>query len=138
MDYVRDETRLGELLTDWTALSSTTLAVVSGLAVLVLLFLGTAAWSKGRKFGAVLTWLVLALSVGWFLTPVAWLSGPFDDDESVISLGLAIATGAVFVFGLIAVARLAKPSSWWAQRLYASEKYDKSVERFGWSRIRAR
>jgi hypothetical protein len=45
---------------------------------------------------------------------------------------------AFLVISLLAAVRLAKSSSWWAQSRYRDEKYERSVERHGWTKIKAR
>ena len=52
---------------------------------------------------------------------------------------VASLTAVIFLaISLLGAVRLAKPSSWWAQRRYREEKYEKSVERHGWAKIKAR
>lgn len=137
VEYIQDQTRLGEWATEWTGDNETVLLILGGVIALALLTLGFVAWLKGRRLGALLIWLVLTAGWFWFVTPLSWTEG-WAIDESIVSLGIGVAAGVALLFGLFATLRLAKPSSWWAQRRYASEKYDQAVERHGWSRIRAR
>ena len=138
MEDVLAESRLGGLVNEWTDLNSTVVLYLTGGLVLVLLVLGILSWMRGRKIGSVLIFLVLLVGAGWFLAPPSWFEGRLDVDEASVSLWLGIAVLVALMLGVFAMARLAKPSSWWAQRRYASEKYDRSVERYGWSRIKAR
>lgn len=138
MDYIQEETRLGELLDQWPGLSELAFLIMTGALAVVLLFAGLIAWLKGRKLSAVLIWLVFVVAVAWFLTPITWFANLVEVDEDTVSASVGIACGVAVVWGVLVDVRLAKPSSWWAQRLYTSEKYDRAVERHGWSRIRAR
>lgn len=138
MEYIQEQTRLGELANEWTALGDIGVLVGVGITAAGLLILGYIAWLKGHRLGAFLMWLVLMLGAGWLIAPTAWSEDWLNVDESTVTLWLGVAAGVSIVFGVFVTARLAKPSSWWAQRRYASEKYDRAVERFGWSRIRAR
>lgn len=141
MDYILDETRLGLLIDDWASRwagsSESGLLIALGAASLGVLILSVVAWARGRKVVAALMWLLLVVLALLALLPTS----STDDlalDWSAVGIGLAIAVVVALVLGVVIAVRLAKPSSWWAQRRYESEKYDRSVERHGWSRIRAR
>ncbi len=111
--------------------------------VFVAPFTSVAAWLKWRRWAAVIGWLGWALAVFVLFFPIrlledeptgVWLVENFRFVKTVTSL-----TAVVFlVISLLAAVRLAKPSSWWAQSRYREEKYEKSVERHGWAKIKAR
>lgn len=111
--------------------------------VFVAPFTNVAAWLKGRRWAAVIGWLGWVLAVFVLFFPIrlledeptgVWLVENFRSVKTVASL-----TAVVFlVISLLAAVRLAKPSSWWAQRRYREQKYQKSVERHGWAKIKAR
>jgi hypothetical protein len=102
-----------------------------------------AAWLKGHRWAGVIGWLgwVLAMLVSFF--PIRLLEDQPAADWLVQNFG-SVGTYAAFtavgflVISLIAAVRLARPSSWWAQRRYRSEKYERAVERHGRARIKAR
>jgi hypothetical protein len=141
VDYILDETRLGLLVDDWTsrwpALGESGLLLGIGVATLSALLLSVVAWAKGRKVVAVLMWLCLVL-LGLLASLPTSATDNLSLEWSAVGVGLLVALAVLLVVGVFVAARLATPSSWWAQRRYESEKYDRSVERHGWSRIRAR
>ncbi len=63
-----------------------------------------------------------------------WLVENFPSVKTVASFTAA----AFLVISLLAAVRLAKSSSWWAQSRYRDEKFERYVERHGWSKIKAR
>ena len=116
---------------------------ITDVPVFVALFTNVTAWLKERRWAAVIGWLgwVLAMFVLFFPIRLledeptgVWLVENFRSVKTVASL-----TAVVFLaISLLVAVRLAKPSSWWAQRRYREEKYEKSVERHGWAKIKAR
>lgn len=111
--------------------------------VLVALFTSVAAWLKGHRWSAVIGWLGWALAMFALIFPIrlledeaagAWLVENFRSVKTVASFTAV----AFLVISLLAAVRLAKSSSWWAQSRYRDEKYERSVERHGWSKIEAR
>ena len=113
------------------------------VTVFVAPFTAIAAWLKGHRSAGVIGWLgwVLAMLVSFF--PIRLLQEKAAADwlvENFDSVGTYAAFTAVglLVISLTAAVRLARPSSWWAQRRYRSEKYERAVERHGRARIKAR
>ena len=114
---------------------------VSALAVVVLsigLASGLVTWFKGRKLLAVLVWMLLS-GVAASLTA---LSLGFSElialDRTTLMSVMTIGTAVGLIAGLVGATRLAKPRSWWAQRIYSNDQYASSVERHGWSKLRPR
>lgn len=111
--------------------------------VFVAPFTSTVGWLKGHRWAAVIGWLgwVLAMLVLFFPIHLledepAWVW--LIENLRSVQIGASFTAVAFLVISLVADFRLAKPSSWWAQRRYRSEKYERSVERHGWARIKAR
>lgn len=108
--------------------------------VFVAPFTAMAAWLKGHRWAGVIGWLgwALAILVSFFPTRLqasaTWL---VENIDSVQTFAAFTAVGCLAI-SLVPAVRLARPSSWWAQRRYRSEKYERSVERHGWARIKAR
>lgn len=135
-------------LDDWSldSLLGGELSVVIGVAVVaVSLLVSLVAWLKGRRVFPIVVWLASLIALLLLLIPHSW----FEDNLASVWEWLAANSenitlwleGAMVVGGIMCVVgavRLAKPSSWWAQRRYGGEKYSAAVERYGWSRVRAR
>ncbi len=111
---------------------------IFGVAVGINVVASVAAWLKGHTTAVILVWVVNAITLAWLFVP--------ETVERVLS-GVAAAPTVVLMstalllallLGLAAAIRLARPSSWWAQRRYRSEKYAEAVDRYGFARIKAR
>jgi len=111
--------------------------------VLVAPFTSVAAWLKGHRWSAVIGWLGWALALFALFFPIrlledepagVWLVENLPSVKTVASFTAV----AFLVISLLAAVRLAKSSSWWAQSRYRDGKYQRSVERHGWSKIKAR
>jgi hypothetical protein len=97
------------------------------LAFLAVASLATVCSLKGKPVAA------LASIVGSILPPLSAalvLSASGDPDAAPYVLAGICGCGLV-LFALTAAARLAKPQSWWAQRLYNSSKAAQAQRRFG-------
>ena len=116
---------------DWvTALAAAMLSIglVSGLVT----------WLKGRKFVAVLVWVLLA-GVTAVLAALSFGIGvPATFDGLNFVSAMTITTAGGLSAGVVGAIRLARPSSFWAQRIYSNDQYATSVERYGWSKVRPR
>jgi len=113
------------------------------VAVFAVPLTSTAAWLKGHRWAAVIGWLGWALAMLVLFFPIRlledqpaadWLVENFDSVQTYVGF----AAVGFLVNSLMAAIRLARPSSWWAQRRYRSEKYERAVERHGRARIKAR
>lgn len=131
--------RLGIAAEDWVLIAAGATVVLVGVVE------GIISWLKGRKFTALLVWILLGALTILVLAPVSWTEGllpgfenQLDADPELMRWGLIGAVALVLALGLLSSARLAKPSSWWAQRRYTSDKYDRAVERHGWAKLQAR
>lgn len=111
---------------------------VVGSTALVLIVIGVVTWLKGQTVVSFSVWLIFIAAAVWVLLPPARIESMIDADPIVVAQSVAGAVAAALIVGFAFAFRLAKPSSWWAQRRYASDKYDQAVERHGWSRPRAR
>lgn len=133
------------LFSDGAPLSVIEVAALWGAVATVFVapLTNVAAWLKGRRWAALIGWLGWALAMFVLFFPIrlledeptdVWLVENYDSVRTAAS-----STAVVFlVISLVAAVRLAKPSSWWAQRRYREEKYQKSVQRHGWVKIKAR
>jgi hypothetical protein len=113
------------------------LSVVGSIA-LILIVIGVVTWLKGQTLVSFTIWLIFIVAAAWVLLPPARIESIIDADPIVVARSVAGAVLVALIIGFAFAFRLAKPSSWWAQRRYASDKYDQAVERHGWSRPRAR
>ena len=112
--------------------------IVFGVAVGINVVASVAAWLKGHTTAVVLIWTVNAITLAWLFVPD--IVGRVVNDlvtGQFVAL-MAVALVLALVLGTLAAFSLARPSSWWAQRRYASDKYDESVSRYGFVRIKAR
>ena len=112
--------------------------VVFGVAVGINVIASIAAWLKGHTTAVVLVWVVNAITLAWLFVPES-VERVLNDVVAAPTLVLmATALLLALLLGTAAAIRLARPSSWWAQRRYRSEKYAESVDRYGFVRIKAR
>jgi len=99
---------------------------------------GLVTWLKGRKLLAVLVWVLLA-GVTAALAALSFGVGvPATFDRSNLLSAMTITTAVGLIVGVVGATRMARPSSWWAQRIYSNDQYAMSVERYGWSKVRPR
>ncbi len=99
---------------------------------------GLVTWLKGRKLLAVLVW-VLLVGVTAALAALSFGVGvPATFDRSNLLSAMTITTAVGLIVGVVGATRMARPSSWWAQRIYSNDQYAMSVERYGWSKVRPR
>ena len=99
---------------------------------------GLVTWLKGRKLLAVLVWVLLA-GVTAALAALSFGVGvPTTFDRSNLLSAMTITTAVGLIVGVVGATRMARPSSWWAQRIYSNDQYAMSVERYGWSKVRPR
>lgn len=111
--------------------------VWAGIGAVTLIF-GIVAWLKGRRIVAVFVWLTLVVAALRVLGLASWIDDLADEDAATVDQAIAGAVMFSALLGLIVGFRLAKPSSWWAQRRYSSDKYSRAVDRYGWSKPKAR
>ncbi|MEA1903811.1 MAG: hypothetical protein U9N56_09820 [Actinomycetota bacterium] len=116
-------------------------AVALGLSSLAAFF----SWLKGHRTVPLFTWTASIVAILMLLFDVPtieeflpalgeWMAA--NEDVILLSVGIAVLVGGIGSF--LGAVRLARPSSWWAQRRYDSDKYEAAVERHGWSKIKAR
>lgn len=111
--------------------------VVVGL-LMVGAIAGLISWLKGRRFAAVVVWVLLIASVAAALLPISIIESVVDADRATLSWGVVGVTGAALLIGAVAALRLARPPSWWAQRRYDNDRYARAIERHHWTRPQAR
>jgi hypothetical protein len=99
---------------------------------------GLVTWLKGRKLLAVLVWVLLAGVTGSLAAFSLGAVEPTAANKTTLTSVIAIATAVGLTAGVVGAIRLAKPSSWWAQRIYTNDQYTTSMERYGWSKVRPR
>lgn len=122
-----------------TLLEGDTVALaVVGAVGLALIGVGLVTWLKGQTVVSFVVWLVFVAAAAWVLLPPERVDALIEAEPTVVAQSVVWAVAAALAIGLVFAFRLAKPSSWWAQRRYSSDKYDQAVERHGWSRPRAR
>ena len=112
--------------------------VVFGVAVGVNVVASIAAWLKGHTTAVVMVWIVNAITLTWLFLPDVVEQVLSDVVEAPTVVLMSAALLLALLLGTFAAVRLARPSSWWAQRRYRSEKYAEAVDRYGFTRIKAR
>ena len=100
-----------DLLTDGGWVTALTAAMLS-----IGLVSGLVAWLKGRRLLAVLVWVLLA-GVTAVLAALSFGVGvPTAFDRSNLLSAMTITTAVGLIVGVVGATRMARPSSWWAQR----------------------
>lgn len=99
---------------------------------------GVIAWLKGRKVLALLAWIVLGGVAVAVLAPQSWVETVVGTDRTTASWLILGVVGAALAIGVTASWRLAKPSSWWAQRRYDNDKYALTINRHRWTKVKAK
>ena len=99
---------------------------------------GLVTWLKGRRLLAVLVWVLLAGVTAALAALSFEVDVPTAFDRTILVSAMTITTAVGLIAGVVGATRLARPSSWWAQRIYSNDQYAMSVERYGWSKVRPR
>lgn len=106
--------------------------------LLIGLVLGFLSWLKGRKFLALVVWVLLGIAVALLVVPLDTIENLIRTDSSTLHWSLIGISVAAIAIGLISAVRLARPPSWWAQRRYDNDRYAEAIERHHWTRPQAR
>lgn len=100
--------------------------------------LGLTSWLKGRRAVGMLVWLLIGACAAILLIPVSTIQGLVDTSTSTLTWSVVAIAVAALLIGFVSAARLARPPSWWAQRLYDNDRYAEAIERHQWTRPQAR
>ena len=117
---------------DWVAAGSVVFVILLGIGF------GLSSWLKGRKFVAVLVWLLIGVCVAVLVLPLATIQDLAEVDSSTLTWSVIGVAGAAILIGLFSAVRLARPPSWWAQRRYDNDRYAEAIERHQWTRPQAK
>ncbi len=117
---------------DWVAAGSVALVILVGVTF------GMTSWLKGRKFVAILVWLLIGSCAAVLVLPLSTIQDLVEMPSSTITWSLIGVAAAAILIGFFSSVRLARPPSWWAQRRYDNDRYAEAIERHQWTRPQAR
>lgn len=117
---------------DWVLVGSVGFAILVGIA------LGLASWLKGRKALAILVWILIGVGLAILLLPLSTVQDLVGTSKSSLTWTLIGVVVAALLIGLFSAVRLARPPSWWAQRMYDNDRYAEAIARHQWTRPQAR